>query len=62
MLTNFGRRLFYWSNHLLVYHQISFLGKFTRLREAIISFVMSVRPSVRMGQLGGFHWTDFLEI
>jgi hypothetical protein len=23
---------------------------------------MSVRPSVRMGQLGGFHWTDFLEI
>ena len=28
---------------------------------ASISFVMSVRPSVRMAQLG-FHWKDFHEI
>jgi hypothetical protein len=47
MFTNFGTRLFYWSNHLLVYHQISFLGKFTKLQEATVSFVNSVRPSVR---------------
>jgi hypothetical protein len=31
------------------------------LRKAIVSFVMSVCPSVRMEQMG-FHWTDFHEI
>jgi len=31
-----------------------FLGAFAKLRKATISFVMSVRPSVRMQQLG-FH-------
>jgi hypothetical protein len=40
------------------------LGAFARLRKATVSFVMSVclslRPSVRMQQLG-FHWTDFDE-
>ena len=34
---------------------------FRRVRKAIISFVMSVYPSVRMEQLGS-HWTDFHEI
>jgi hypothetical protein len=44
-----------------------FLGVFTKLRRATISFVVSVsvclfvRPSVRMEQLG-FYWTDFHEI
>jgi hypothetical protein len=37
-----------------------FLGAFTKLRKATISFVMSVRPSVCMKELG-FHWTDFDE-
>ena len=45
MFINFGTRLFYWSTHLLVYHQVSFSGKFTKLREATISFIISVRPS-----------------
>ena len=36
-------------------------GAFAKLRKAIISFVMSVLPSVRMEQLGS-HWTDFHEI
>jgi hypothetical protein len=31
------------------------------LQKATVSFVMSVRLSVRMGQLGS-HWTDFYEI
>jgi len=35
-------------------------GAFTKLRKATISFVMSVRPSVRM-ELGS-HWTDFHKI
>ena len=34
------------------------LGALVKLRKATISFVMCVRPSVRMEQLG-FHWTDF---
>jgi hypothetical protein len=34
---------------------------FAKLREATISFVMSVRPSARMEQLGSY-WTDFHEI
>jgi hypothetical protein len=39
----------------------SILGAFAKLRKATISFVLSVRPSVRMEQLGS-HWTDFHEI
>jgi hypothetical protein len=35
-----------------------FLGAFAKLRKATISFVMSVRLSVRMEQLGS-HWTNF---
>jgi hypothetical protein len=38
----------------------TFLGAFAKLRKATISFVRSVRLSVRMEQLGS-HWTDFLE-
>jgi hypothetical protein len=34
------------------------LGAFAKLRKAIVIFVMSVRPSVRMEQLVS-HWTDF---
>ena len=34
------------------------VGAFTKLRQAISSFVMSVCLSVRMEQLGS-HWTDF---
>jgi hypothetical protein len=37
------------------------LGVFAKLRIATISFVMSVRPSIRMVQLGS-HRTDFHEI
>jgi len=36
-------------------------GAFEKLQKATTSFVMSVRPSVRMEQLGS-HWTDFNEI
>jgi hypothetical protein len=36
-------------------------GAFAKLRKATLSFVMSVRPSFRMGQLSS-HWTDFHEI
>jgi hypothetical protein len=36
-------------------------GAFAKLQEATISYVMSVRPSIRMEQLG-YHWTDFHEI
>ena len=38
-----------------------FLGTFAKLRKATVSFVMSVRLSVRMGKLGCY-WTDFNEI
>jgi len=31
------------------------------LRKATISFVMSVRPSVHMEQLGS-HWMDFMKL
>jgi hypothetical protein len=34
------------------------LGAFAKLRRATISFLMYVRPSVRMEQIGS-HWTDF---
>jgi hypothetical protein len=40
---------------------ISFLGALAKLRKETIGFVMSVRPSVRMEQLGS-DWTDFHEI
>jgi len=38
-----------------------FLGAFTKLRKATISFLMSLRPFVCMEQLGS-HWKDFYEI
>ena len=38
--------------------QKSFLGAFAELRKAILSFIMSVRLSVRMEQLRS-HWADF---
>jgi hypothetical protein len=38
-----------------------FLGAFAKLRQATISFVMSVCPFIRMEQVG-YHWTDFVEI
>ena len=38
-----------------------FIVAFKKVRKATISFVMSVRLSVRMEQLG-YHWTDFHEI
>jgi hypothetical protein len=39
---------------------LAFLGAFAELRKATISFVVSVRPSVHIEQLGS-HWTDFHE-
>ena len=36
-------------------------GAFTKLRQETICFVMSVRPSVRMKQLGS-HWKNVNEI
>jgi hypothetical protein len=42
-------------------NKVRFLGSFTKLREATVSFVISVRPFVRMEQLGS-HWRDFREI
>ena len=39
----------------------SLLDAFAKLQKVTISFVMSVRPSVRMEQLGS-HPTDFHEI
>jgi len=38
-----------------------FLGVFAKKRKATVSFVMSVRPHVGMGQLGS-NWADFHEI
>jgi len=35
-----------------------FLGGFPKLRKANVSFIMPIRPSVCMEQLGS-HWTDF---
>ena len=37
------------------------LGTFAKFRKAIISFIMSVCPSVRMEQLGS-QWMDFHEV
>jgi hypothetical protein len=42
-------------------NSFKFIKAFAKLRKATISFVMSVRPSVRMEQLV-FHCTDFCEI
>jgi len=39
-----------------------FLGDFAQLRKVTISVVISVRPSVRIEQLGSPRWTDFHEI
>ena len=41
--------------------QTTILGAFAKFRKATISFVMSVRPSVRMQKLG-CHWMDIHEI
>ena len=38
-----------------------FLGSFAKLQKVTTIFVTSVRPSVRMEQLGS-HWVYFLEI
>jgi hypothetical protein len=40
---------------------LSILGAFAKLRKATISFVMSVRLSIRTEQLGS-QWKDFHEI
>jgi len=40
---------------------VSVLGVFAKLRKVTVSFVVSVRPSDRMVQLGSFG-TDFNEI
>jgi hypothetical protein len=46
-------------HHVSLYKHRNFvLGAFAKLRKATVRFVMLVRPSVRMEQLG-FHWTDF---
>ena len=39
----------------------SYLGAFAKLRKSAVSFVMSVRLSVRTEQFGS-HWTDLHEI
>jgi hypothetical protein len=38
-----------------------FASRFRRITNATINFVISLRPSVRMEQLGS-HWKDFHEI
>jgi hypothetical protein len=40
---------------------IQFLGAFVKLRKASNGFVMSLCPSVRVGELCS-HWTDFHKI
>jgi len=40
--------------HNIKFSQSPFLGAFAKLRKATISFVTSLRPSVRMEKLG-FH-------
>jgi len=49
--------------HLILTTRYDFivLVAFRKLRKENISFVTSVRPSVRMEQLGS-HWTDFREV
>jgi hypothetical protein len=58
--TSHGTRKYLYSNQCGKFKS-PLLGAFTKLREASISFVMSVRLSVRTEQLGS-HWTDFHEI
>jgi hypothetical protein len=64
---SFLRLVVKWSISLCVFYSscllrsLTFLGAFAKLRKATVSFVMSVRLSVRMEQLGS-HWTDFHEI
>ena len=50
-----------WMKFAANFPLLQFLGAFSKLRKATVSFVMSVCPSVRMEQLV-FHWTDFYEI
>jgi hypothetical protein len=38
-----------------------FSGAFAKLRKVTIRFVMSVRLSIRMKQVGS-HWTDFHDV
>ena len=56
---------FFYNNDFIRVFMYTLLSAFAKLRKATISFVMSVRPSVRlsvrMEQLGS-HWTDFYEI
>jgi hypothetical protein len=40
---------------------MNFLSTFAKSRKATVDFIMSIRPSVCMKQLGS-HWTDFHEI
>jgi hypothetical protein len=49
------------SNYFPTQHKLNVLGPLEKLRKATISFVMSVRPSDRMEQLGS-KWTDCYEI
>jgi hypothetical protein len=45
----------------IVFVRIIVFGGFAKLRKAALGFVMFVRPSDRLEQLGS-HWTDFHEI
>jgi len=53
--------IFKFSYFLNVPFSYQFLGVFAELQKATISFVMSVRLSFHMEQLG-YQWTDFHEI
>jgi hypothetical protein len=57
-LSHFSLEIITYVNSLSTF---TFLGAFAKLRKGTISFVMSVRQSVRMEQLGS-HYTDFHEI
>jgi len=47
----------YLCSNAQIYKVGEFLGPFAKLRKATLSFVMSVRPSVCMEQLGSY-WTE----
>jgi hypothetical protein len=49
------------SDDLVGIYIVPFLGVFAEVQKMNINFVMSVRPSVRLEQLGS-HWMDFDEI
>jgi hypothetical protein len=53
--------LFFFSQHSTPLGMPSFLGAFAKLRETTISFVISVRPTVRVEKLDS-HYTDFHKI